>query len=129
MMLLFQHPSRSAIIEKNRQDGPDVGPAGLFSAEKGMNHFPSVELLEDTHQFPTHYMFKVIGKGDNGFIARAVALVREELHQEEDPPYSVRAPRSGRHVAVTLEPLVRDAEQVLSVYHRLVELEGLVLLW
>jgi putative lipoic acid-binding regulatory protein len=94
-----------------------------------MEKLPSVELLEETHQFPTNYMFKVIGKGDNAFIARAVAIVREELFLDEDPPYSVREPNSGRHVAVTLEPLVRDAEQVVAIYRRLMELEGLVLLW
>ncbi len=94
-----------------------------------MHQFPSVELLEDTHQFPTNYMFKVIGKADNGFIARAVAVVREELFMEEDPPYFVREQRSGRHVAVTIEPLVRDAEQVVALYRKLIELEGLVLLW
>ncbi len=109
---------------------PVAYPAGgSIWSEHPMNEFPSVELLEDTHQFPGHYMFKVIGKADNGFIARAVAAVREELFLDEDPPYYVREPRSGRHVAVTLEPLVRDAEQVLSVYRALIQLDGLLLLW
>ena len=94
-----------------------------------MRDLPSIELLEDTHHFPTYYMFKVIGKAENGFIARAVAAVREELFLERDPPYYVRDARSSRHVAVTLEPLVQDAEQVVALYRRLVELDGLVVLW
>jgi putative lipoic acid-binding regulatory protein len=94
-----------------------------------MPNFPSVELLEDTHHFPGPYMFKLIGKAENGFIARVVAQVRAELDLDADPPYSVREPHSGRHVAVTVEPQVVDAAQVVALYQRLVQLEGLVLLW
>lgn len=93
-----------------------------------MSHLPSIELLERTHQFPCSFMLKVIGKANNNFIARTVALVRTELKLEFDPPYFVREPVSGRHVAVTLEPEVSGAEQVLALYRRLATLEGLVLL-
>ena len=44
-----------------------------------MEQLPAIELLESTHQFPGPYMFKVIGRVDNGFVARVVAAVREEL--------------------------------------------------
>ena len=37
----------------------------------------SIALLEDTHTFPGTYMFKVIGKVENGFVARVVAAVRD----------------------------------------------------
>jgi putative lipoic acid-binding regulatory protein len=119
------------VLDGNNGSGQMTGIcAGNDISEVGtMRELPSIELLEDTHHFPTHYMFKVIGKADNSFIARTVAAVREELFLEEDPPYYVREARSSRHVAVTLEPLVRDAEQVVALYRRLVELEGLVVLW
>jgi putative lipoic acid-binding regulatory protein len=94
-----------------------------------MKRIPAIDLLEATHQFPGPYVFKVIGKEENGFVARAVAAVREELAQPIDPPFSVRESAGGRHVAVTLQATVQTAEQVLAVYQRVSKLAGLVVLW
>jgi putative lipoic acid-binding regulatory protein len=94
-----------------------------------MEQLPAIELLESTHQFPGPYMFKVIGRVDNGFVARVVAAVREELAENVDPPFSVREAVGGRHVAVTLQPRLQSAHQVLAVYRRVRSLAGLVLLW
>jgi putative lipoic acid-binding regulatory protein len=74
-------------------------------------------------------MFKVIGRVENGFIARVVAAVREELAEDVDPPFTVRQAVGGRHVAVTLQPRLQSAEQVLAVYRRVQSLAGLVFLW
>jgi putative lipoic acid-binding regulatory protein len=74
-------------------------------------------------------MFKVIGLAERGFVARAVAAVREELVAEVDPPFRVRETAGGKHVAVTLQPTVGSAHQVLAVYSRLRGLAGLVMLW
>jgi putative lipoic acid-binding regulatory protein len=73
-------------------------------------------------------MFKVIGRADNGFAARVVAAVRDELADEVDPPHSMREAVGGRHVAVTLEPTVQTPQQVLAVYRRVRALAGLVML-
>jgi uncharacterized protein len=94
-----------------------------------MSPFPSVELLEAQHRFPGPYMFKVIGKSDDGFVARTVAAVRDELHASVDPPYTVRETPGKRHVSVTLEVRVLSAEQVQAVYRRILQLAGLVILW
>jgi putative lipoic acid-binding regulatory protein len=88
----------------------------------------SVELLNDTHAFPCVFVFKVIGRVENGFAARVVAAVRDELAQAVDPPFKTRMTLNGRHVAVTLEPTVESAEQVLAVYRRMRTLTGLVML-
>jgi putative lipoic acid-binding regulatory protein len=93
-----------------------------------MGDLPSIELLEATHQFPGRYMFKVIGRVENGFAARVVAAVRDELADEVDPPHSLREAVGGRHVAVTLEPTVQTAQQVLAVYRRMRALAGVVVL-
>jgi len=61
-------------------------------------------------------------------VARVVAAVREELTADADPPYRVREAAGGRHVAVTLEPTVQTAPQVLAVYARLRRIDGLVML-
>jgi putative lipoic acid-binding regulatory protein len=88
-----------------------------------------VELLEKTHHFPGPYMFKAIGRVDNGFMARVVAAVREELAVNVDPPYKFRETAGGRHVSVTLEPTVQTADQVLAVYRRIRTVAGLVMLF
>jgi putative lipoic acid-binding regulatory protein len=93
-----------------------------------MNELMSVDLLNNTHPFPCVYVFKVIGRVDNGFAARVVAAVRDELAHAVDPPFKTRMTRDGRHVAVTLEPTVETAEQVIAVYRRMRSLTGLVML-
>jgi putative lipoic acid-binding regulatory protein len=94
-----------------------------------MGLLPTIELLESTHQFPCAYMFKVIGKSENGFTARAIAAVREALAESTDPPFTVREAVGGRHVSVTLEPIVQTASQVLTVYQRISKMAGLVMMW
>ena len=93
-----------------------------------MEELPAIELLEKTHTFPGPYMFKVIGRADEGFMARVVAAVREELAHSTDPPYKVRETVSGRHIAITLEPNVQTVDQILAVYRRIQKLTGLVML-
>jgi hypothetical protein len=93
-----------------------------------MGEAPSIELLNKTHHFPGPYIFKAIGKVDNGFAARVVAAVRDELAHEADPPFRVREAVGGRHVSVTLEPTVQTAQQVLAVYRRIQKTAGLVML-
>jgi putative lipoic acid-binding regulatory protein len=93
-----------------------------------MDALPSIELLENTHRFPGPYMFKVIGKAENAFVARVVAAVRDEMNCEADPPYHLRQASGGRHVSVTLEPNVSTAYQVIAIYQRLKQTAGLVLM-
>jgi uncharacterized protein len=94
-----------------------------------MDDLPAIELLEANHHFPGPYLFKVIGKVENGFVARVVAAVRDELGDAVDPPFRVRETPGGRHVSVTLEPIVQTAQQVLMVYKRIRRMAGLVILW
>jgi uncharacterized protein len=94
-----------------------------------MSELPTIALLESTHTFPGPYVFKVIGRTDLSFVARAVAAVRDELGDDADPPYRVRESAGGRHTAVTLEPVVQTARQVLAVYRRLGKIAGLVMLF
>lgn len=94
-----------------------------------MYKIPFIDLLESNHTFPGPYMFKVIGLAERGFAARVVAMVREELALDVDPPFFIRQKGEGKHVAVTLEPSVRDAQQVIDIYKKLSTMEGLVMLW
>ena len=94
-----------------------------------MDTLPSIELLQEHHEFPGPFLFKAIGRVEDGFAARVVAAVREELEGSVDPPYHVRQTPSGRHVSVTMEPQVESAFQVLAVYQRIRETAGLVMLF
>jgi putative lipoic acid-binding regulatory protein len=94
-----------------------------------MSETRSLELLEKNHTFPGPYVFKAIGRVEGGFVARIVAAVREELAESVDPPFRVRQTPGGRHVAITLEPVVQTAQQVLAVYRRIQGIAGLVILW
>ena len=94
-----------------------------------MNHIPSIEVLKATHDFPTQYTFKAIGKAEADFVHRVVSSVREELGRTEDPPHRVREAAGGRHVAVTLELRLANAEQIRAVYERILKVEGLTLLF
>ncbi len=94
-----------------------------------MYKLPPVDLLEATHQFPGPYIFKAIGHLSNSFVARTVGVLRTALALEVDPPYSFRQTANGRFVAVTLQPEVGSAEQVLEVYRSLQELEGVIYLF
>jgi putative lipoic acid-binding regulatory protein len=92
-----------------------------------MGELPAIDLLNAGHAFPGPYLFKVIGKAENGFVARTVAAVRDALEATTDPPYTVRESVGGRHVAVSLNAEVRTAGQVLDVYRRVRALSGLVM--
>lgn len=93
-----------------------------------MRKIPAAELLEKTHHFPGPYMFKVIGRAEDGFVDRVVAAVREGLNAPEDPPYRLRRTAGGRHVSVTLEPTIQTVQQILSVYRCVRDVTGIVLL-
>ena len=94
-----------------------------------MDYLPTLELLESTHAFPGPYMFKVIGAADDGFAARVIAAVRDELRINSDPPHRLQQTASGRHVSVTLEPRIESARQVIAVYDRIRETAGLIMMW
>ena len=101
----------------DRPDPPPLDPARL----------PSLDLLNGAHDFPGPYVFKVIGADDRSFAARVVSLIRDELELDEDPEFSIRRTASGRHLAVTLEPTVPDAQTVVDLYQLIYRLDGLVM--
>lgn len=90
---------------------------------------PTIDLLEKTHAFPCPYLFKIVGKAEAGFLAQVIAIVRDVLLSETDPPYRLREAVGGRHVSVTVEPVVQSADQVLAIYRRLSGLDGVVMMF
>lgn len=87
-----------------------------------------IDLLNETHEFPTTVLFKVIGTNDPQFVLAVLEAIREVLELAEHPSHQLREARGGRHIAISLEPPVRHAEQVLNVYARLSLVEGVVMM-
>lgn len=94
-----------------------------------MDNRPSLELLESTHTFPGPYRMKAIGAAENDFTGRVLAAVLLELAAESDLEHTERATPGGRHVALTLNLTVQNAEQVRAIYARVQEVEGLTMLF
>ena len=88
----------------------------------------SIELLNQTHAFPTTVLVKVIGLNQQEFVVRVVTVLCEELNMTVPPPYSTRETPNGKHIALSLEPHLSNAEQVLDLYARLRRIEGVVML-
>jgi uncharacterized protein len=94
-----------------------------------MDHRPSVELLESIHAFPGVYKIKAIGVAADDFESRVVEAVCGHLAARSDLDYSVRTTPGGRHVALTLDITVQNAEQVRAIYSEIHQVKGLTLLF
>ncbi len=104
-------------------------PSDPTPSPVGVDHRPSVELLESIHPFPGVYRIKAIGTSDDDFERRVVEAVVSQLPAPSDLDYSVRSTRGGRHVALTLDITVQTAEQVRAVYAEIQGVAGLTLLF
>ena len=105
---------------------PDLGPS-LEEVTRYEETMRSIQLLEATHSFPCNIMVKVIGRSEDGFLGRVVAALRLCQQLEEDPSYRSRETPNGLHVAVTFEPYVETAEEVLVIYDHIRTVRGVVM--
>ena len=86
-----------------------------------------LDLLRKNHAFPGPYMFKVIGRDQDGFVARVIEAVRLALQVNIDPPFRVQPSATGKHLSVTVEPHVFSENEVLLVYAQLQNLQGVMM--
>lgn len=94
-----------------------------------MDHRPSADLLESTHPFPGTYQIKAIGAADDDFVGRVVEAAASELATPSELDHSVRMTPNGKHVSLTLDVTVQNAEQVRAIYAKLREVKGVTLLF
>jgi uncharacterized protein len=87
-----------------------------------------LESLETYHKFPGEYTFKAIGRNPEGFVPLVLAAVAEELGDSDELPHAVKETPNGRHISVTLTPVVESAQHVMRIYQRLQTLDDLVML-
>lgn len=86
-----------------------------------------LESLETNHEFPCQYTFKAIGRNPESFVRAVVAAVVDELGDSDEPRHAVKETPNGRHISVTLTPVVESAQQVMKIYQRLQKLDDLVM--
>lgn len=93
-----------------------------------MTTLPPIELLKLTHTFPGPYTFKIIAEAKDGLIATLIMELKVALKWELDPKYSVRETAGGRHLALTLDAVMRTPEEVHTVYNFLKKVDGVILI-
>ena len=107
-------------------EDPDLG-SSLEEVTRYEQTMQSIQLLEATHNFPCNIMVKVIGRTEDGFLGRIIAALRLVQQLDEDPPYRSRETPNGQHIAVTFEPFVETAEEVLVIYDHIRTVQGVVM--
>ena len=89
----------------------------------------TIATLEEHHEFPGAYMFKVIAFHTEDLerrVSRAAAKGMDDATAALN--LRSRGSRNRRYTSVTLEPVVQDASQVLAIYEELRKIEGLIAL-
>jgi putative lipoic acid-binding regulatory protein len=88
----------------------------------------ALKLLEEHHQFPGPYTFKVIGFAGEQFLAEVKAAAQGVLGADSDCVLSTRPSSGGRYVSISVDAIMRDSAQVLDMYAALRQVPGVVVL-
>lgn len=80
-------------------------------------------LLNNNHDWPTVYTFKFIVKGD----LDKIALV-QDLFNSETAQISMRESSKGNYISVTAKEVMNSAQEILDVYTKAKQIEGLIAL-
>lgn len=91
-------------------------------------NLPPIELLESVHKFPGTYPFKIIASNDDETIKRILEVLKTQLGLSEEPKYSSRLSESGKHLSITVEPILQRAQDVHLIYEALLKTPGVLLL-
>lgn len=83
-----------------------------------------LERLNDVHEFPCDYLFKVIGENSDAFVARVTQAAINVVGASARARITTRESSGGKHLAVSMTVQLQDAESVLEVYSLLSGLEG-----
>ena len=76
--------------------------------------------LNQYNTWPTLYMFKFIVPSDNHKIALVESLFGDDADVKLQPS------SKGKYTSLTARVVMLDAEQVISVYQRASEIEGII---
>lgn len=81
------------------------------------------ERLEQTHSFPTDYIFKYIVPADQNNIAKLHAIF-----SSANPSVTTRESKNGKFTSLTFKVQVHDADDVVLYYRQAAAIEGIVML-
>lgn len=79
--------------------------------------------LEENHQFPENYLYKFILPNDSEKLT--------EIYQVFDGlEYSISTKESGKgnYISCSISCFVLDAQQVINIYQKVGEIEGVIML-
>ena len=85
------------------------------------------ELIDSTHTFPGTYIFKIVGYKRDSFVEKVLAATREVIGGAIAIKHSTNETKSGKHIAITMEPFVDDSDQVLAIYQKLRDVDDVIM--
>jgi uncharacterized protein len=100
------------------------GAAPAAEVDMDAQREASLRALNDCHQFPCPFTFKVIGENSADFVARVMQAAVVVLGPTTYPNIRTRESAKGKHQAVTMVVEVGSAERVLDVYAALQGVSG-----
>ncbi len=75
-----------------------------------------LDKLNDVHEFPGPYRFKVIGPNNDDFASRIIQSVLNASGPSANPDVETRESSKGAHLSLTVTIQAESAEHVLEVY-------------
>lgn len=81
------------------------------------------ERLEQTHSFPSDYIFKYIVPAEQSIIAKL-----HSIFSRANPSISSRDSKNGKYTSVTIKVTVNDADDVVIYYRQAAVIDGIVML-
>jgi len=97
------------------QDGSSVNPDGAGTSEGRWANFR--RLLDEQTEWPTEYLYKFIVPKEQLDVLKAVF---------GDAELVVRASSKGKYMSVTSRLLAASADDVINVYEKAGEIEGVI---
>lgn len=79
--------------------------------------------LDQTHEWPSVFMFKFIVPSDNEKIAEV-----ESLFNSKTAEIRMNESRNGKYTSITGREVMTDSDSVLAIYKKAAEIEGLIAL-
>jgi len=81
------------------------------------------EKLEETHTFPTNYIFKFILSSQEKNIAKLYSIF-----ENANASFSLKDSRNGKYTSVTIKTHVSDADDIVIYYRQAASIDGVMML-
>ncbi|MGA1863350.1 DUF493 domain-containing protein [Deferribacter thermophilus] len=77
--------------------------------------------IDDLIEFPTQYIFKIIGINTQTFKDNVIQL----FHNKKNKTIKFNLSRSNKYLSVTVEVEILDKEELLETYDKIKKIEGI----